>query len=218
MAKRGRPRKVIPLSEVEGYPPPKRPRGRPPTSADTVWDHALALASTISDHYAMRRDEQQLALQYALILDPQATLLELGVTHGHTAAILCYAAKLKGFTYYGIDDFSLEGSATATQENLTRLHLPFHLIEGKTQTVPWTKPIDYLLIDAGHDVVNITQDCFRFLPFVSPGGLVLFHDYNPTIDNTDPHWGVKNAAVTYCGTWETVDYIPWLLIKRKPIT
>ena len=55
-----------------------------PTTLNHIWDNALALASTLSDHYAMRQNEQQLALQYALILEPGATLVELGVTHGRT--------------------------------------------------------------------------------------------------------------------------------------
>jgi hypothetical protein len=206
---------------VPGTPPKPQSKihlpHRRPTSLNAIWDNALTLASTLSDHYSMRRNEQKFALQLALLLDTSATLVELGVTHGHTAAILCYAAKLKGFTYYGVDNFCLEGKPQDVTENLQALNLPFNLIVGNTNTVPWKKPIDYLLIDGGHDVVNVTQDTIRWTQFLKPGGLVLFHDYNATITQSDPHWGIKNAADTYCYNWEIIAFEPWLLVKRKPL-
>jgi predicted O-methyltransferase YrrM len=220
MAKRGRPPKNRP-PEITLPPLIPAKRGRPrktEPSLDEIWASALKLAATISDHYSMRPSEQKLALAYSLILDRGATLVELGVTHGRTAAILCYAAMLKGFHYYGIDNFSIEGDAETTKANLAHLGLPFNLLAGDTTKVSWNKTIDYLLIDAGHDVVNITQDCQRWLPYVSPGGLVVFHDYNPNIDQSDPHWGIKWSVDHYCQNWQTIDCIEWLIIKRKPLT
>jgi predicted O-methyltransferase YrrM len=204
MAKRGRPRK---------HPLPESPQ-----SFEAIWANALKLASTITDHYSMRRNEQSLILQYALLLGPGATLVELGVTHGRTAAILCYAAKLNEFYYVGVDNFSVEGSAKETLKNLSNLGLPNKILVGDTLTVPWDSPIDFLIIDAGHDVVNVTQDSERWLPFVRPGGLVVFHDYNRNIDQNDPHWGIKNAVERFCANWETINQIEWLIIKRKPLT
>lgn len=206
MPKRGRPKSTL----------PKLPHADP-RSFSAIWDNAAVLASTISDHYAMRRDEQKCALQYALLLEKGATFVELGVTHGHTAAIICYAAKLKGFNYYGIDNFTLEGTPADTEANLQKLQLPCKLIVGNTHTVPWDKPVDMLLIDGGHDVVNVTEDCLRWLPLVQPGGIALFHDYNPGLTQEDPHWGIKNAADTYTQYWETLEYMPYMLIKRKPL-
>jgi predicted O-methyltransferase YrrM len=241
MPKRGRPRK-LPLPTNSIPPIVKRGRGRPPkaistlstpyppsfpnfprlphknpTSPDDIWENAFTLASTISDHYAMRPNEQRRVMEYSLLLNANATLVELGVCHGRTAAILGYAAKLNGFKYYGIDNFSLEGNFEETKNNLQPLDLPCQILLGNTHTIPWDSPIDFLLIDAGHDVFNIAEDCNRWLPFLKPGGLVCFHDYNSTIDPTDPHWGIKAAAERHCVTWETIDYIDWLLVKRKPL-
>jgi predicted O-methyltransferase YrrM len=221
MAHRGRPRKK-PLPNELIVPDIKRGRGRPrkspiSNSHEDAWANALALSSTISDHYAIEVSEQQLLFHCALAFDPGSIIVELGVTHGRTAAILCYAAKLQGLIYYGVDNFTLEGNAKDTQANLDRLDLPFNLLVGDTQSVPFSQPIDFLIVDAGHDVVNITQDCQRWLPMVKPGGIVAFHAYNPSIDQTDPHWGIKNCVDVFCGTWEKLVFIEWLLIKRKPL-
>jgi predicted O-methyltransferase YrrM len=189
-------------------------RGRPPKDH---WSIALALTDSISPHYAMEEPERELAFKAALALQKGACIVELGVTHGKTAALLCYSAKLTGSKYYGIDNFKTEGSKQLVESTLAKLELKGTILTGDTNSVSWNQKIDYLLIDAGHDESNMRQDAIRWLPLVNPGGLVLFHAYNPQVEYGDPHYPVKRYADYYTERWDTVAYIPYLLIKQKPL-
>lgn len=229
MAKRGRPPKKAILQPV----PTPRKRGRPPqtqTLASPItlphpfshkqkdlWQNAFTLSQQVSDHYAMTVPEQELAFNLALTLNPGALMVELGVTHGRTAIILCYAAQLNQTRYVGIDNFKTEGAKMIVEQNLEKLNLSGKIIASDTQTVPWDQPIDYLLFDAGHDELNMRQDIKRWLPFVNPGGLVLFHAYNPKVEYGDPHYPVKFYTDENTKSWETINYIPYLLVKQKPL-
>jgi len=217
---RGRPRKnPLPNNSQtasSGQTPPKV-TAISNVSWEKLWPAAVKGSRTISDHYSMNPNEQEAAFRIACTLPKGAVIVELGVTHGRTASLLSYAAKIKGYTYFGVDNFKLEGNVTQTQNNLKRLGLPFEIIVGNTNEVPWEKPIDYLLIDAGHDHLNMSQDCQRWLPFVKPGGLALFHDYNDKVDMSDPHFPVKHYASMYTQGWTVVEFIPYLMVKRKPL-
>jgi predicted O-methyltransferase YrrM len=196
------------------------PRGRPPklSNIEAHWHRAWDLATDVSDHYSMTPSEQQAAFTHALKLPKKPTIVELGVTHGKTGLLLAYvAAQLRG-RYIGIDNFSVEGSKTEVDATFKSAGLNATILEGDTQEVEWSQPIDYLLVDAGHDRLNMAADCHRWLPSVKPGGLALFHAYNPDIDSSDPHYPVKYYATTLTKSWLKVDYLPYLLIRRKPLT
>ncbi|OGV96947.1 hypothetical protein A2W24_02365 [Microgenomates group bacterium RBG_16_45_19] len=195
--------------------PGAKRRGRPPQNP---WVTALSLAQTVSDQYALTEAEQSLAFKTALVLRRGAIIVELGVMYGRTAIILASAAKLTGAHYHGIDNFKMGSSLAEVEANLTKLDLQGQIHRGDTYTIRWSKPIDYLLIDAGHDEMNMRQDTARWLPLINPGGLVLFHAYNPDIDFTDPHFPVKRYADERTLGWTQIAYIPNLLIKQKPLT
>ena len=42
-------------------------------------------------------------------------------------------------------------------------------------------PYDWLFIDAGHGINEVTSDWERYSPLVPPGGVVVFHDIAPTM-------------------------------------
>ena len=199
-------------------PAPKRKRGRPPklSNVKAHWKRAWSLAKSVDSHYAMRPEEQEVAFKHALALPKKAVIVELGVTHGKTGILLAYAADALSGTYTGVDNFSLEGSAKTVKKTLRDRKLTGTILEGNTADVPWKANIDYLLIDAGHDRLNIAADCDRWLPFLKPGALVLFHDYNPEIDESDPHYHVKYYADFHTKSWKQVDYVPYLSIRQKP--
>jgi len=49
----------------------------------------------------------------------------------------------------------------------------------------WTGPIDFLFIDADHSWKGIDRDWTDWSPFVSPGGVVAFHDALPAPGRPD---------------------------------
>jgi predicted O-methyltransferase YrrM len=180
------------------------------------WAYAKSLQHNISNHYAMKPTEQELAFYAALTLPKKASVVELGVTHGHTAAALIYACSLTGSSYTGIDNFTTEGSLEEANANLAALHLPFTVLKDNTHQINWKKSVDLVLFDAGHDHYNMRADVEAWLPRLKPGGLALFHEYNPKNDYTDPHFPVKHYTDMFTKGWEEVTYIPFLLIRRKP--
>lgn len=223
MTKRGRPRKtLIPQDPGSESPVPKK-RGRP-SKAEVVqsndsnpWSTALALSRSVSRDYAMTEAEQELAFNCALALRRGAIMVELGVMYGSTAIILASAAQLTHAHYYGIDNFRMGSSPEEVNASLAKANLTGTILRGDTNQVKWTKPIDLLLFDAGHDDLNMRQDTARWLPRVSPGGLVLFHAYNPDIDYSDPHFPVKRYCDERTEGWDQIAYIPYLLVKQKPL-
>ena len=180
------------------------------------WSTAFKLSQAVPSDYALTPAEQELAFNTALVLKKNAAMVELGVTYGRTAIILASAAKITEAKYFGIDNFKMGSSAEEVQAILSQLDLPGKIIKGDTYTVKWDRKLDYLLIDAGHDDLNMRQDVIRWLPFLNPGGLALFHAYNPNIDYTDPHFPVKRYADEWTQDWEEIIYIPNLLVKQKP--
>jgi predicted O-methyltransferase YrrM len=42
-------------------------------------------------------------------------------------------------------------------------------------------PFDWMFIDAGHALIDVTSDWERYGPLVSPGGIVVFHDITPNM-------------------------------------
>lgn len=199
----------------------KRGRGRPkknttPQTPEDHWAYAKTLNTHISDHYSMRPEEQELAFYAALSLPKKSRVVELGVTHGKTAALLAYACSLSQSTYTGIDNFSTEGSLEEAMANLQPLRLPITIIKNDTHSPEWGKPVDYVLFDAGHDHFNMRADVDTWLPRLKPGGLALFHEFNPKIDYQDPHFPVKHYANMFTASWEEVAYIPFLMVRRKP--
>ncbi len=215
---RGRPRKnQSQIPDATLIPKPKSLNPKPKTPQEH-WEYARSLQHHISDHYAMKPTEQELAFYAVLTLPKKATVIELGVTHGHTAAVLIYACSLAGCSYTGIDNFSTEGNLEEVMKNLSGLQTPFTVLKDNTHQMQWEpkKLVDLVLFDAGHDHYNMRQDVEAWLPRIKPGGLALFHEYNPKVDYTDPHFPVKHYANMFSSSWEEVAYIPYLLIRRKP--
>jgi predicted O-methyltransferase YrrM len=236
--KRGRPRKSPLLNKEEQSPPaaaslkgeagvkletnqpspaPKKSKPQFPTDPEELWQAAHELSQSIIPHYSLYETEQKIAFHCSLALEKGATIVELGVTHGRTGCLLAYAAMARGAKYYGIDNFSLEGNPHQTRSFFDERNLKYNLIVGNTSEVAWDKPIDMILFDAGHDELNMRQDTTRWLPYVKPGGLALFHAYNKDIDFTDPHWPVKRWADEYTRNWEEIFYLPSLMVRRKPL-
>jgi len=182
------------------------------------WEEAIKGAKTIDDVYSMEEEQQRVLYKLACELPEKSVMLELGVCRGKTAAVLCYVAKHRDLTYYGIDDFSLGGSLPQVQKCLDDLDLPHNIVEGKTQDVPWEASIDLLIIDAGHYEEPVKSDCEKYIPFVKPGGYVAFHDYEKEFNQKSAHWAIHFYAEKITGKWKTYVLSNNLLIRQKPLT
>jgi predicted O-methyltransferase YrrM len=182
-----------------------------------AWADLWTDLQAIDGHYSVTEEQAFLLWRAAQSIPPGGVIVELGVCHGRMARLLARVAAEKAGSYLGIDDWSLEGSMAAVAAHLDAFPLQhWTLIEGKTQEVPPSHS-NLLFIDAGHDEANIKPDCERWIPYLTPGGLVAFHDYNPTEEPPSCHWAVRHYADRHTGDWPLIGYWGGLLIRRRPV-
>lgn len=184
------------------------------------YESARALIDQVNPHYGMTEYKQSVVWKYvseAATSTKVPLILELGVCHGYTAVLLAYITRETGGIYYGIDNFSLEGSADEVLDTFVKLGLAGNIIQASTQAAPWDYMVDVLLVDAGHDPVNVEHDVKRFIPFVKPGGIVIFDDYD-SLDG--PHWAVVHWAKLATAGWEILhqtDPGDGVMVARRPL-
>ncbi len=181
-----------------------------------VWERALELSLIPDQHYSLSPEKRNLLFWCAAAAPLYPSFVEIGVCHGGTAMLLAYVAKCKEGTYYGIDNWSLEGSYEDLQEPAVVLDF------GDSTTIGWRggPSIDLLLIDGGHQIGVVDKDCAAWIPYVRPGGLVCFDDYTAVPGLTheeDCHWAVVESAEHWTEEWPTVGFWSGLLVRRKPL-
>lgn len=204
------------------------------------WDECLVLARTIDDHYAMSESEQKAIFDCVHETVPEGgVIVELGVCNGKTSALLMFATRNVKAKYHGVDNFSLEGNPALVKDRLEKIGLypafagnttlrfiappnpksQYVIHVGNTQDIPWSEPIDFLIIDAGHDEANIKPDIEKWLPFVKSGGIVVFHDWDEVFDRNKCHWAIRYYGDMHTGTWEDIPSSTTgmgLKMRRKP--
>jgi Methyltransferase domain len=183
-----------------------------------VFDDIWKVVSTINSHYSMSEDELRFAVECAEELPDKPLMMELGVCHGRTLAALAMVAATKKGLIVGVDDWGLEGSIIETRNTLLDLGITgWELRKIRTQVLLWSLPLDFLLVDAGHDEANVKPDVAKYVPFVKPGGVIMFHDFDQTFDKNSPHWAVRFYAEQACGKWDDLGYVGGLKAWRRPI-
>lgn len=181
---------------------------------------ALELSHLPDQHYSLD-DHRRMMLFWCAETIQDGLIVELGVCHGGTGLMLSYVASCTNSRYYGVDNWSLEGSYEQVVQLFTE-NLPYPpswtLINGNTHDVPLPKlPISMLFIDAGHDEANVGPDCERWIPLVMPGGIVAFDDYPQGADWREScHYAVREYADMYTHNWDHIGSWEGLLIRRAP--
>jgi predicted O-methyltransferase YrrM len=142
-------------------------------------------------------------------------LLELGTGFGHSAA---YFSTIKpNWTIYTIDAYGRYGTGrnlynqeqTFKQAGIDRAkeHIDSEgngnviTIYGNTVDTHWELPLDALFIDADHSYDWVKKDTEHYIDFISPGGIIFYHDYN---DNWDVQKYFDAEMINRPG-WETWD-------------
>lgn len=162
------------------------------------WNNVKQQIDGINDHYSMDESQHKLVYKYAKQVPKSGVVLELGVAHGKTSALFCAVGIEKGYEFYGIDDFSLEGTSNEVYEIINSFDIIGGLIISKTQDAEWNREVDLLLIDAGHDEANVKADCEKYIPYVKQGGIVIFDDFG----DIPAHWAVKQYGEQATQGWE----------------
>ena len=118
--------------------------------------------------------------------------LEIGSAGGCSTVVLGNIAVEKNSRLYCIDP-KLEGR---WHKNTEAYHSHITWIEAYS---PWIDvpaniaiPIDFILIDGLHKTRWMLVDYHYFFPYVTLGGIIVFHDWNQALPSTDG-WEVKRA-------------------------
>ena len=181
------------------------------------FEECFELASLRDGHYSFKPERHRIlydALAPVFAENPHPVCLELGVCHGRTAVLL----MAMGFAYHGIDDFSLEGSVGSLLDFMDENKLYGELILQRTQDAEWYDEVDVLLVDGDHSEFGVPFDCEKYIPFVKPGGIVVFDDYEETglPRDQDAHWAVAHYANLHTAGWGVILKGDGFLIARKP--
>ena len=150
-------------------------------------------------------DEQAFLYRLASGLPPNAHVIEIGSWIGHGTCTLATALRGDAARCVAVDAFACWSDTPGEQAYYERLLSEF--AKGKTQReifdahvahfslntrvqvvtgdsrqaaalVPLAAATaDLLFIDGGHDLDTVRQDIAQYLPFVKPGGIAAFHDF-----------------------------------------
>lgn len=189
------------------------------------WDKVKTLVQEINAHYGIH--EHELKTIFDLVKDcaEGSVIVEIGVCHGRTAAMLAYVAQLRKGEYHGIDQFGFDGSTKeGVEEKLFGMGLMPNFYQGDSNVSRgrplacpvWNKPIDILFIDGGHDEPNVRGDCEMWIPRLAPKGLIIFDDWNDGEPHTNAHWAIKHYSEEFCKGWDVLLTGHKLHIRRKP--
>ena len=124
----------------------------------------------------------QLLYCFARMLKPDLCV-EIGSQRGYSAAWIAQALEDNGHGHLTcIDPFigCGDGKEPVFRETILKMELGHRvvLVVGKSQdVVNQFVDIDFLLIDAGHTKEACARDIKNYVPKVTSGGIVFFHDY-----------------------------------------
>jgi predicted O-methyltransferase YrrM len=99
---------------------------------------------------------------------------------------------------------------------IEKFQLPVTILAYDSKAVYWTRSIDLLYIDGGHEEAQVTGDLENFAPKIRKGGLMILDDYGKK------HLGVTEAVDRYlikigADPWDTwrLPHLWWFLCRRQ---
>ena len=124
---------------------------------------------------------RDLAALTAARFGPDCLMVNIGVALGGTCVCLRAGAPQARIIGIDVDPESVPGDWLFIHGDSRRVH------EGIAS------PVHLLLVDGDHDYYGVRADILNWCPKLSPGGIVLFHDYGNA--EIAPHTaGVKRAV------------------------
>lgn len=136
-------------------------------------------------------EEQRLLAEIAALVPQNGTIVEIGTGEGGSALIFHTACGHKGVDIYSFDAAPSDEAYEHLKNTSVRI-VPKSSKEGADtwmQTVG--KAIDFLFIDGNHAVLHVFEDFNSWVPFLKPGGKIIFHDYDPVERGGLVHLGVR---------------------------
>lgn len=140
--------------------------------------------------------EQETLAERAALVPDNGIIVEIGTAQGGSATIFQAIAGTRGAKIHSYD---IAPSAEA-YERLKNTNVTIHAQPSVEGAQSWqetvNKPIDLLFIDGSHALQHVFEDFQAWIPFLKPGGQVLFHDFDSQERGGLIHFGVQVMATT----------------------
>ncbi|MEW6403330.1 MAG: class I SAM-dependent methyltransferase [Chloroflexota bacterium] len=141
-------------------------------------------------------EEQGELARIAGLVPEGGIILEIGTAQGGTSAIFYNATKHKNVNIYSVD---IAPSCSAYR-NLQRTGVRIIRSASAHLATIWMQkvrmPIDLLFIDGNHNFQSLFMDFTLWAQQLRPGGIVIFHDYDPAERGGLAHFGVRVCVDT----------------------
>jgi hypothetical protein len=136
-------------------------------------------------------EEESLLFELGSSIPDNGVIVEIGTAQGGSAVIFHRAAGHRKVHIYSFDIApSAEAYRNLRDTNVKIIKKPS--IEGAHA---WkeicSKPIDLLFIDGSHIFRHVFEDFNHWIHYLRPGGIVVFHDYDPIESGGVAHLGVR---------------------------
>lgn len=136
-------------------------------------------------------EEQEKLCQYAELVPIDGTIVEIGTAQGGTAKLFYNVTHHKKVKIFTIDINPLK----CAYSNLKNTDVTIVSKRSSDFAQSWkhevNRPIDLLFIDGNHNFQHVYEDFCLWIPYLKPGGAVVFHDYDYPKRGGIVHFGVK---------------------------
>lgn len=134
--------------------------------------------------------EQTTLAERAALVPDNGIIVEIGTAQGGSASIFHAATARRGVRIYSYD---IAPSAEA-YDRLARTNVAVIAKPSVEGAIEWSrtigKPIDLLFLDGSHALQDIYEDFNSWVPYLKPGGEIIFHDYDSVERGGLAHLGV----------------------------
>ena len=145
-------------------------------------------------------EEEAYLKEIAASLHDGATIVEIGTAQGGSAYIFASATQGREVEIHSYDIAPSEEA----KENLRGFDVHVHALSSVEGAERWTatcgNPVDLLFIDGSHTFLDVFKDFQSWLPYLRPGGYILFHDFDPVERGGVVHLGVRLFCETVLTT------------------
>jgi predicted O-methyltransferase YrrM len=176
--------------------------------------------------YAQHKHDDVTPLVAILKTVAPQLVIELGTAHGNLTANICRLTDARVITVNALAE-QMTGhwvSFALSREEIGRVYRQHGFEKRVTQVYEDTLTLDlreYLapssadlcIIDACHDLDYVVNDFNKVVPFIRPGGIILFHDTHPAINREmggsyracmhlrRRGWDIYHIKGTWWGIW-----------------
>ncbi len=137
------------------------------------------------------KEEQDILAEIASGVPVGGVIVEIGTALGGTARIFHEATRGRGVRIYSIDMYPSPRATENLKDTDVRLVGESSVSFSRRWGREIGNPVDLLYIDGDHRFHGIYQDFHAWIPFVRPGGMAVFHDYDPPERGGLAHLGVQ---------------------------